>query len=259
MTDRSHPHRIVPLVLAACLAAVLVLPLPAMAQQPIGSYFTRVNTYIYEEGPRKGRRHLVRPRKAFTVLDVTADKDDAVWYRIVYPPVTQTVKALGWTPTPPHEVVRAVQDSVLVFSRIPTTATSPFAVHRVPAGGLELLNESQRSPRYAALDWQKVRFQLKRPLQAWARGAAGIFRLGKPVTFLSRVYGEMVTRNVDKETERRLLSGVVRIGDTVREVQWALGDPLRSQNETIGNARRTIWEFGELTVTFENDVVKQIN
>jgi hypothetical protein len=39
-------------------------------------------------------------------------------------------------------------------------------------------------------------------------------------------------------------------------VTWALGEPLHEQNETVAATKRTTWQYPELTVVFENDVVK---
>jgi len=250
------------LLLAPALLAWALGGLAPRAQaqtQGIGAYFTSVNTYFYAKAPRDGKRFLVRPRQAFTVVDVTTDAQDILWYQVIYPPETVRISGTGWTANAPHELLAAPQEPVLVFARIPGADRSTLSVVRVPASAVELLNETQSGSPFAQVNWQKVRYQADLPLRAWARGGAGIYRPGKTVAYMSRVYGELVTRNVEKEEQQRLLSGVVRIGDPLREVRWALGDPLRSQEETIGDARRTIWQFPELTVTFENGVVKQVN
>ena len=245
--------------LAALMLMLLPFALSTAGAQEIGAYFTLVNTYIYAKGPREGRRVLVRPRQAFNVLDVTTDHEDTMWFLIVHPRETSKFSGTGWTAQAPHELVSARQEPVLLFSRIPDGTGRDLSIYRIPATAVELLNETQSDTPFSQLDWQKVRFQFDQPLRAWARGTAGIYRPGKTAGFLSRVYGELVTRNVDKDEQVRLLSGVVHVGDDVREVRWALGDALRSQEETIGDAHRTLWQYPEMTVTFENDVVKQIN
>jgi hypothetical protein len=243
------------------LLALLALPCAAGTAlgQGIGAYFTLVNTYVDVKAPHDGRRVLVRPRQAFTVVDVATDAQDQLWYLVVLPDETVKVSGIGWTAAAPHELVAASQEPVTVLSRIPTEDVRGLQSAKVPAGGVELLNETQSSAAFAQVDWQKVRYQFETPLRAWARGGAGIYRPGKTAAFLSRVYGELLTRNVDKDEQTRLLSGVIRIGDPLREVRWALGDPLRSQDETVGEARRSTWQYPELTVTFENGVIKQIN
>ncbi len=249
-----------PLRLAlAALALLLAAAGSARAQQAIGGYFTLVNTYFYAKAPHDGKRILVRPRQAFTVLDVTTDSQDLLWFQVSYPAEINKVTGIGWTAAAPHELLATPQEPVLVFTSVPGTDEAGLSVFKVPASGLELLNETQSGRPYAQVDWQKVRYQFDQPLRAWARGSAGIYRPGKSAQFLSRVYAELVTRNVDKDLQNRLLSGIIRIGDTQRDVRWALGDPLRTQQETIGAARHTIWQFPELTVTFENEVVKQFN
>jgi hypothetical protein len=246
------------LVLALALPLALPAPLPAQPRG-IGAYFTLVNTYLYAKGPRDGRRTLVRPHQAFDVVDVTVDAEKTLWFLIVYPAETTRQSGTGWTPYAPHELLSAQQGPVLVFSRIPAGTQEDFTLLRVPAGGVELLNESQSGLPFLALDWQRVRYQLEQPLLAWARSTAGLYRPGKNAGFLNRVHVELVARNLERDEQVRLLSGAVRIGDTVREVRWSLGDPLRAQEEPVGEGQRTVWQYPELTVILENDVVKQIN
>ena len=254
-----------PPAMARILRLALLLAIPfyfapyagtTVQAEGIGAFFTRVNTYIFAKGPKAGPATLVRARSSFTVLDLVRGNDDVVWYQIVYQPKTVRVKALGWTPMAPHELVGDNQESVLVYSRIPENGKTRFSVFRVPISGLKLLNESQSSKSYPQLDWQKVEYRLRRPLRAWVRGKTGIYRAGKGESFLSRGYGEMVAGNLKREDRQRLLSGIVRIGDTSEEVTWALGDPLQHQNETVASTKRTTWQYPELTVVFENDVVK---
>lgn len=245
-----------------CLVLLLVAVPWALARaqtQPIGAYFTLVNTYVYAKGPREGKRVLIHPRQAFDVLDVTVDNQDRLWLLIVYPAQSTKRSGTGWTATPPHELLTPQEEPVLVFSRIPDDNPGELEILKVPTDNLELLNETQSNTPFAQIDWQKVHYRFEQPLRLWARGGAGIYRPGKSAAFMSRVYAELVTRNVDRDEQTRLLSGVVRIGDSLREVRWALGDPLRTQQETIGDARRTVWQYPEMTVTFENEVVKQIN
>lgn len=241
------------------LAALMLWPGPPLHAQEIGAYFTLVNTYVYRDGPQKGPRLLLRPRQAFAVVDVTGDNDETPWYRIVYPGRNEHLSGVGWTPKAPHELLPNEREPVIVYSRVLDGSDRAFSTVRVPVGALELLNETQPSSTYPRIDWQKVRYELDQPYRAWARGPAGIYRPGKTAAYLSLVYGEMVTRNVPKEKQLRLLSGVVRAGDSPREVRWALGPPLRTHEETIGEAKRTTWEYPQLVVQFENAVVKQIN
>ena len=244
------------LVLFLLLVPATVAPVRGQA---IGAYFTLVNTYFYTKGPREGSRHLVRPRLAFTVVDLMVDDGNNFWFRVIFPPQTAKTGGQGWTPTAPHELLGNNRDPVPVYSRIPTVADNSFTILQVPVEGLELLNETESASPFAQVVWQKVRYELTQPLQVWARGGAGIYRPGRSEAFLSRVHGEMVTRDVEKEKQLRLLSGVVHIGDSLREVGWALGEPLRNQEETVGPTRRTTWQFPEMTVVFENEVVKQLN
>ncbi len=246
-------------ILIAGALLSLLLPGPARAAEGIGAYFTLVNTYLYADGPQAGRRILARPRMAFRAVDVTIDNRERIWYRVILPARTRKVSGLGWTPNAPHELVASNENPVLVFSRIPRNGNSAFQSLRVPPAGIELLNETRSDSPFDQVVWQKVRYRLERPLRLWAREGAGIYRAGRTPQYFTRVYGELVTRGIPKDEQVRVLSGLIRIGDTIRTVRWALGDPLREQEQTAGDARRTIWQFREFRVVFENDVVKQID
>ncbi len=252
-----------------CAAPVLValLMYPAVPvtvggvarAQSVGAYITLVNTYIYDRSPGVGRRILVRPRNTFSVLDQGRDARGRVWFKIVYTEGKETISGEGWTAKAPHEILGAQHEAVLVFTGIPENGARSLETFRVPVSSLELLNESRPSSEFASVNWTKVRFRLERPQHLWVRGGAGIYRPGKTDAFLARVHGEMVTRNVEKVALRRLLSGVVRVGDGPREVRWALGEPLRNQEDTAGGISRQTWQYPELTVLIENGLVKQID
>lgn len=252
--------RCIPLV---GLLALLLAPPPAWAQSGdpagIGAYFSTVNLYIYPDGPEEGRRTLVRPNNAFNVVDFTTDSEDRLWYRIIYPQGSETVEGEGWTVAEPHELISGRGASVQVFTRIPGQANGPFETYNLPAIGLELLQETRPSERFPEVTWQKVRYSMERPLRAWAAAAAGIYRPGRRAGFMRASHQAMTEHEVPEEKRMRLLAGVVRIGDTPLEVEWSLGQPLRTQEEVIEETRRTTWHYAEMRIQFENAVVKQIN
>lgn len=254
-------------VLCALSAAAALLSYPAapapvggVAQaQAVGAYITLVNTYVYDRAPGEGRRILVRPRNTFSVLEEGRDDQRRIWYRIVYTESKETVSGEGWTAKAAHEILGAQHEPVLVFTAIPENGLRNMETYRVPVAGLELLSETRPSSEFSSVDWLKVRYRVEQPLRLWVRSGTGIYRPGKTELFLTRVHGEMVTRNVEKDVLRRLLSGVVHIGDGPREVRWALGEPLRNQEDKAGGFNRQTWQYPELTVLIENGLVKQIN
>lgn len=245
--------------LLPCWVALLVMLPAAAAAKPVGTYFSTVNTYVFLEGPGQGQRAFVRARQAYPVEDMRTDADDNLWYRITLDGRQEKLNGEGWTSAQPHELVGAGQSLLRVFTRIPEGRLQGVEAHQVPATGLKLLNETQPSKDFPGVDWQKVRFTYQRPQMAWVRAVTGIYRVGLTEVFLARAYGEMVTRNLDKDKIERLLSGVVRIGDTLKEVSYAMGDPLRRQEEVVGTVQRVILEYPELRIQFENEVVAQIN
>jgi len=231
---------------------------PASGQE-VGAYFSLVNTYLFEKAPQDGRRHLVRARTAYAVEDLKLDSQDRVWYQVVFHNLMRKQKGVGWTPRAPHELLPTERKPVLVYSRILDGSNKPFTTMEVPVAGMELLNEIQSSKIYPQIDWQKIRYELELPVRGWVRGGAGVYRGGKTTAFITLVYGEMVTRNIEKEKLQRLLTGVVHIGDGVQDVRWALDQPLRTQEEKVGEVNRSTWEYPEMVILFENDIVKQLN
>lgn len=238
--------------------ALLFAPLSAQAGE-IGAFFTQVNAYVYSAGPREGKRFLVRPRQAFSVLNVRRDAEDKLWLYIVYPKRSQKLSGTGWTPLTPGELLSWGEKQVDIFAGTPGGESIAPVLARVPAKDVKLLNETKPSTRFPQVDWQKVRYATKIPLRAWVQGAAGIFRPGKSSEFLGRVYVEMVSRSLKKEKLERLLAGVVRVGDSPWDVERALGAPLRVQKDQASNGSKVTWQYPALSVRFENDVVNQIN
>lgn len=243
------------------LLLLLILPVsrPALADGEIGVFFTKVNAYIYPDGPGTGKRILVRPREAFTVVNLTTDVEERPWLRIIYPKVGKNISGEGWSPLAPHEIMSSGTGEVQIFPHTLENPAMPVAAVKVPATSLELLNVTQASTRFPEVLWQKVRYQAKIPIRPWIRASTGIYRPGKNENFINRVYTEMVSRNVKKEKQLRLLSGVVRVGDSTQEVKWAMGAPVRIEEEAIADVKSSTWHYPSLTVHFENQVVEQIN
>ncbi|MCH8075139.1 MAG: hypothetical protein IIC13_02100 [SAR324 cluster bacterium] len=244
--------------LAAFLLGLGTQPRTASAET-IGGFFTLANTFMYTKGPRQGRRFLVRPRLSFQVVDITTDDKDRIWYLVVTPGVIRRFTGQGWITQAPHEIGKTSDRPVRVFSKIPTLAGGSFETMMAPSSAIKLLNESTRVKWFDKVIWQKVEYRFNAPGKAWAREAAGIFRAGKTDQYLLRVYGEMVTRGISKGLQIRLLSGIVRVGDTMRQVQWAFGDPLRRTETKKDNATQTNWEYQNLRVVLQNGVVKTIS
>ena len=245
--------------LISLMIAFLLFPALAWADDGIGTLFTKVNAYTYPEGPLKGRRVLVRSRNALSVINLLSEPSERQWFQVIVPGEFQKISGEGWTPLSPAETLTPVGDGVPVYSSTFERKTDSKAMLTVPAGDLELLNITQNSKRFPQIIWQKVRYSTSKPMTAWIRANAGIYRPGRSSDFISQVYEEMVSRNVEKEKLFRILGGVVRVGDGAHEVQWALGKPLRVQEETAGDSSRVIWHFPSMAVKIRNDVVEQIN
>jgi hypothetical protein len=237
-------------LLLAALAA-----LPARGGE-MGAFVTLVNTYAYPKGPRTGERVLIRSRVAMPVLNQMLDEGERLWYEVLLADRAERQKGTGWTPLTAQELLARGAEAVLVYSRPLDANLRPFQTLAVPANDLELVQETRRSADFPQVEWQKVRYASRLPLTAWLRASTGIYRVGRTPAFLTQSYAEMATRQVPKQTLMRLLAGVVRPGDSVQEVRWALGDPPRSTEE--GPGKRTVWEYPEAKIHFEHAVVKQV-
>jgi len=248
------------LILLLCLAPGLVWPGASQAQtRGLGAYFTLVNSYIYLTGPLEGPRLVARARRAFPVTSFAMDNQDRLWFRILYTDYTRKTRGEGWTAKLPHELLPNEREPVLVFSAPLGKDDTNLSTLRLPVNSLALLNETIPSDVFTRVAWQKVKYDLDLPVEAWIRDTGGIFRAGKSPDFIVRSYGEMVTRDVERDKLTRLLSGVVHLGDAPADVEWALGAPLRKQEETLPDVIRATWEYPEQVVRFENAIVKQLN
>jgi hypothetical protein len=242
------------------LPILLLLLLPQLSHgEEIGAFFTRVNAYVYADGPDTGKRYLVRPRQALPVLNLKTDQDDKLWLYISHPKRSVKRTGTGWTPLTPGELLGFGRKPVKIFADVFEDGSSPPEVTEVPAADVKLQNVTKASAHFPQIVWHKVRYTTDSPLLAWINSGAGIFRPNKTTEYLSRTYVEMVSRNLEKEKLERLLSGVVRVGDTAWEVEQALGKPLRVQEDQAQSPNRSTWQYSSLSIRFENQVVNQIN
>jgi hypothetical protein len=243
-------------VLAVFLLLTGSVSLPA---QETGVFFTLVNTYTYTAGPRVGDRYLVRTRHTLAVNGFTTDSEGVVWYKAIDNDRPTRIKGTGWVAQDPHELAERGSQPVLVFNDPITRVNSVPPSIEVPATDLQLANVNQPSSLYPEIVWQKVNYETSQPGVLYVRGTTGIFRPFMPEKFITDVHAEMVTQGVDSDRQRRLLSGVVRVGDAQQEVRWALGEPLQQEESIAEELQIQIWHYPGLQVRFENNVVKKIN
>ena len=244
--------------LVLLISALMLLATPAKAVKNLGAFFTLVNAYIYPERGNEISKLLIGPRLAFDVIDL-AFEDSRILYLIEYPEKSMVVEGEGWTPVPPHQFIRSKGQQVQVFSALLGESRPPVAVRAIPVEELELLNESQPSEVFPEIIWHKVRYKQTVPMTAWISSNYGIYRPGKKAHTVANAHSIMVARNIDRARRIRLLSGVVQLGDTTREVEWALGPPLRRQVQAISSGDRSIWVYPAMEVAFENNLVIQLN
>lgn len=250
--------RLVRLILLTALFAVVGVA-AARASNGLGAFFTQVNTYVYTKAPGAGPRYLVRPRQALTVLDLRSTEAGVLWYQIEYTAKDKKLEGEGWIMETPHEILAKPGMLVTVFLTIPDTRPSLVSTVSIPVHALKLLDIVEPSTHYAEISWQKVRYKTNTPLTPWIRAATGIYRPGIEEEFITRVYATMVARQVPVKKLKRLISGVIQVGDSQQDVTWSLGEPLNSREETTGDTRHVFWQYGSIVVQFENSIVKLIN
>ncbi len=241
------------------IAALLFSPAvrPAQAGE-LGAFLALTNTYAYRLGPHEGNRVLVKSRLAYPVIGQAFDDADRLWFRIVLPEALDKVEGMGWTPLAASELATRGDRPVEIYSRPLDEAERAFRVEEIPASDVEMLKETQPSTMFPQVQWRKVRYVSRRAAQPWVRASTGIYRPGKSTSFLTQNYADLVARNLPRELMTRLLSGVVRTGDTPQQVRWALGEPLRSSEERARGVQVTVWEYPELKVRFDDAVVGRV-
>lgn len=243
---------------ALALAALSAWAAAASAQES-GAFFTLVNTYAFSEGPRQGERYLVRARQSLTVTGFTTDSEGITWYKAIDPDRTLRLKGAGWVALDPHELTERGSQTALVFAEPITRLVSAPAGLDVPASDIQLANASQPSTLFPEIVWQKVNYETTVPAALFVRAATGIYRPFVSEKFISDAHADMVTQGLDNDRQRRLLSGVVRAGDSPQDVRWALGDPLQQEESVAAELNILVWHYAGLQVRFENNVVKKIN
>ncbi|HUJ76464.1 MAG TPA: hypothetical protein VL359_16500 [bacterium] len=239
---------------------LLLAPGPAQAGE-LGAFFALSNTYAFAAAPGQGQRLLIRSRLAYPVVDERFDDRDRLWYQLQLVDRKMRREGSGWIALNPDELASHSGDAVQVFAQPVEPARRGFGVLLVPARDIQLLQESQDSASLPRITWHKVRFVTMVPAEPWLRASTGIYRPGKSTAFLSQSFADLVTHGVAKEDMNRLLAGVVRVGDSTQQVRWALGEPLRTWEETQGQAKGakdTVWEYPEAQISFENATVKQV-
>ena len=244
---------------AALGLTLLVLGAGNLLAQETSVYFALVNTYAYTAGPRQGERHLVRTRQTLTVTGFVTDSDGVVWYSAIDPERTVRLRGTGWVALDPHELSRGDGQPVLVFPDPIDRPAQATAGLEMPSADVTLANVTKPSQTFPEVTWQKVNYETNAPALLYVRGTTGIHRPFLTEKFISDVHAEMVTQGVDSERLRRLLSGVVRVGDGPQDVRWALGEPQQQEESTAEQLKIMVWHYPGLQVRFENNVVKKIN
>jgi hypothetical protein len=244
--------------MAAGLILLVAWGLSARAQES-SAFFTLVNTYAYANGPRDGERYLVRARQTLTVTSFVTDGDGVVWYRAIDPERTVRLKGTGWVALDPHELTQRGSQRILVFPEIVQSVNDGQPALEMPASDVVLANVAQPSQAFPEITWQKVTYETTVPATLYVRATTGIYRPFRSEKFLSDSHAEMVTQGIDNDRMRRLLSGVVRVGDSNQDVRWALGDPLQQEESTAEGLKILVWHYPGIQVRFENGVVKKIN
>jgi hypothetical protein len=243
---------------ALSLALLIAGPGSLLAQET-SAFFTLVNTYAYSAGPRQGERLLVRARQTLTVTGFVTDPEGVVWYQAIDPERAAQIRGTGWVALDPHELAEGVGQSVLVFPEPVERAADGAAGREVPASDLVLANVSQPSQIFPEITWLKVNYETSVPATLYVRGTTGIYRPFKSEKFISDLHAEMVTQGLDPDRLRRLLSGIVRVGDGPQDVRWAMGEPLQQEESTVAELKIMVWHYPGVQVRFENNVVKKIN
>lgn len=224
----------------------------------LGVLFTKVNVYGHTDVPPEGRKLLVRAKKAYVVEDSMRTDTDQKLFQIIHTTKKLRIRGEGWTALGPHEL-RNPEQVVEVFEEPFSRKGPAHEPIRVKGREVSLLNQTEPSKRFPQIIWQKIKYNSIQPAKVWVPARTGIFRPGKSPSFLSEAYSEMRAKGVPKKKLERLLLGVVRVGDSKQEVEWALGKPLGTQEDTSGETNRATWQYPSLNIKFKDGVVEVFN
>lgn len=240
-------------------AGAAVLLASGLAQGgELGAFFALSAIPVYEQGPGQGAKWNLRPRTAYAVVGLAWDKSERLWLRVRVSEAQRTVRGEGWTVLTAQELSARSGGSVDVYVRPVEPGQAAGAVIQVPAADVQAYGESQPSKAFPHVAWRAVRYTTRRAAEPWVAATRGIYRPGRSPAFLAGVAEEMRQHNVPEEGRRRLLEGIVRVGDSAQEVRWAWGDPLRTWQEGPEDKRVAVWGHAEGQLRFDGDTVKDV-
>ncbi|MDH4224356.1 MAG: hypothetical protein OEW12_01760 [Deltaproteobacteria bacterium] len=243
------------------LLMVLWLMLGGVSQtlygQQLGGFLTHVNTYAYTNGPENGGRYLLASGNGFAVVDSTSAPDGTLWYQVIHPSRTQILNESGWITYTPAEITAKKKDETLpVFSEIVKSSDNPVEARQIPAKDIRLKTETEPSGVFSGVVWRRVAYSTKVSRLVWVKGTAGVYRPGRQPSILFIALKEMAEKKLDSTLRTRLLNGVVKPGDSPREVRWALGDPSGVQGTKEGETQLIVWQYPDIEIQFENNILK---
>ena len=283
MPGRPFPpslHRLPRLrgIAAGWLCAGLLWPGPCALAGELGAFFAPGPLAAYEQGPRQGGRLALRPRTAYAVIGLAWEEGgDRLWLKLSVPEQQRTLRSEGWTPLTAEELAARGTAPIEVYKR-PAEAGGAAESVQVPGADVQLLPPAgaagpsgpaagsaagspagnTASQAFPPLVWRPVRYTLRRAAQPWVAEAQGIYRPGRSPAFLMAAYLDMTGMRIPAENLRRLLTGVVRPGDSAQDVRWAWGEPLRTWSEGAEGRRTAVWEFVEGQLRFEGATVREV-
>ncbi len=253
-------------------AALLANRLATFAQAgELGAFFVPATVSAFEQGPRQGARIPLKPGTAYAVIGLGWEGGERLWLRLNVPERQQAVRGEGWTPLTAEELTARGTGLVEVYTRpvepgqAPTSG--PVSV-QVPANQVQSRGEGDarkavKSTAMPQLTWQPVRYSAQRSAQPWIAASQGVYRPARTPVFLMSAFQDMAEKKIPGESVRRLLAGVVRVGDSAQEARWAWGEPLRTWNEGADakgadGQKRTVWEYAEGQLRFAGAAVAEV-
>jgi hypothetical protein len=224
----------------------------------LGAFFAPTAVAAYETGPRQGPKIVLRPHVAYVVVGLAWDTSERLWLQLRDPESLRIVRGEGWTPLNSQELNGRSTMPVAIYAQpMEPGQALPKRVF-VPAADVQASGEGEPGKAFPYVRWRHARYSARRAMEPWVTATQGVYRAGRSPAFVMGVYQDLQQHRVPLEGQKRLMAGIVRVGDTAQEARWAWGDPLRTWQEGADAKKVTVWSYLEGQLRFDGDTVKDV-
>lgn len=221
-----------------------------------GAFLILKSTYLYEQNSLKGKRILTRKHVAHKVIDIGTSKKGALIFRIIAKDVQQIFNGSGYILENDKELQDLGEKRVNVYQEIPNKSSDLTDYQSVPSAQLQFTGKNEDSPDFPNLVWREVNYKANLSGKLWVNNWAGIYRSDKKPEWLTQIYEQLQTLQLNKELKDKILMGLVEAGFTKEQVRLTLGIPRKEQ--TLEGENQVEWTYPHRRIIFKDNLVSRV-